>query len=191
MENIIGKLVEEIKEHFKSKGKYFKIFSEQRTRIEDWFRGELLFIFDKLKQEIDKFKCEYSECFDGDDRWKSVDLFFEQNKTKEKYLIELKALLIGKDRKDNKRTLGFYKTGISNDLIKLEKLKDYKRYMLAFVYPGCTEEDIKKDIEKIIKNLKSKLKPYLKDKEKFYLYEEIGNISEETEKASLLVLEIK
>jgi hypothetical protein len=58
-------------------------------------------------------------------------------------------LLIGEDRNDNKRTLNFYKGGIKGDKNKLENLVqgEYDRYILAFVYPGCSKEDMQNKVD--------------------------------------------
>ncbi|MDR1696456.1 MAG: hypothetical protein LBR69_07530 [Endomicrobium sp.] len=72
------RIIKEIEDHFNKKEKYFEIFSKQHTRIEDWFRGELLELFEE-KKLADEFQCEYSKCFKKDkDKWKSVDIFFKQ-----------------------------------------------------------------------------------------------------------------
>ncbi|RLF97678.1 MAG: hypothetical protein DRN49_07150, partial [Thaumarchaeota archaeon] len=107
--------------HFSSKSDYIYLFARYDTRNEWWFRGELIWLFEKLGL---RFSLE--EQVDGD--YLDFVLYIDN----QKHLMELKVMSVGK------RSLRAY-FGKSGPILKdferlMKKLERYK-WVLTFAYP--------------------------------------------------------
>ncbi len=132
-------LIKEINLHFRTKSNYFEIFSKVDTRVEGWFKAELLLLFENLlkKGKIVSYQRELN-IQDIERNRKSID-FEVELKSDGKILIELKAMTISQSA-GTPRNLKFYfkedHVGIYRDFKKLD-LVNYSavKYVIAFIYP--------------------------------------------------------
>jgi ribosomal protein S8 len=106
-------------------------FSKYDSRVEGWFKGELIQLFEHLVllRKIDGFRVEESMCKKNIDFCVDVDNI--QN------FIELKACSISTS--STKRNLKFYfrnnDKGLIKDFKKLDSMTIDNKWVLAFVYP--------------------------------------------------------
>ncbi len=117
----MSRIFDEICSHFSSKKDYISLFAKYDTQNEWWFRGELIWLFEKLGL---RFSLEQQ--VDGD----YLDFVLYINN--QRHLIELKAMSVGK------RSLRAH-FGKSSPILKdferlMKKLERYK-WVLTFVYP--------------------------------------------------------
>ena len=161
-------IMEYIKNHFYGKKDYFKVFIDNDSRVEGWFKGELIYIFTKLEKTniIDKFICEKKVEVSDQKKRKQIDFYIK--KGNDKILLEIKSLSIS-ERK-TKRNLNFYfrndNIGILNDVNKLESIGQYKsKWILAFIY-SLPNDDVLKNL---LNDKKLKLYMDIKDNNGNYL----------------------
>ena len=131
-------LIDLIGDWFSRKRDYFMIFAAADSRLEGWFKAELLVLFDKLKREgvIEAYDRELNVHAPAGDKRNQVD--FAIRIKGERHLCELKALCISQAA-GTPRNLAFYfrddRVGIIKDLRKLDTLGQQNTWLLAFVYP--------------------------------------------------------
>lgn len=110
-----------------------KLFIKHETRVEGWFKGEMMWLLDDAKKELglDAYNVE---CHAGGKRFD-----FCIKKSQERILLELKALAVTMGR-----SLSFYYSRqqgfLGDEILKLHKVREkvYK-YQLVIAYP-CDKE---------------------------------------------------
>lgn len=147
----------EIKKHFESKTIYFDLFSKVDSRIEGWFKAEMIFILEDLiaKHKILNYKREYYIIKD-DGKAHNIDFQITLNNNKE-ILIELKALVISQAAQ-TPRNLNFYfgnnHVGLFKDFRKLDSVEfDGEKYVIGFIYPKPENAVWNKALTKIINDI--------------------------------------
>jgi hypothetical protein len=135
-------LVPHMREWFLPRREYFDSFIENDTRVESWFKAELLVLFRRLMKEksIDDFKREPSLY---DEKGKRSQIDFSVTINGIEHYLELKALCISQS-KGTPRNLSFYfrddKVGVIKDLRKLGRVSGANKWIVAFVYPKPNRE---------------------------------------------------
>lgn len=135
------KILQNVQDWFLSNKEYLEVFAQRDSRLEGWFKGELLLLLNRLKHDgiIEDFKQEV-KCPNRSGRRSMVDL--EISVSDGKYLCELKALSISQT--DSKRNLNYYfkedNAGIINDFKKLNTIPNKNKYVIAFIYPNPGNE---------------------------------------------------
>lgn len=128
-----------IKEWFLGKQEHFVAFSQADSRVESWFKAELLVLLGRLKRQghLDDFKREARIKSPKDGKRKQID--FRLHIQGETHLCELKALCISQTA-GTPRNLRFYfrddNVGIIKDFKKLDELADPNKWLLGFTYPS-------------------------------------------------------
>ena len=126
-----------------AKKTYFDAFIRNDTRVESWFKAELLVLFDRLVAEraIDAYERELN-LHDAQGKRSQID-FSVTIKGVEHYL-ELKALCISRS-KGTPRNLSFYfrddDVGVIKDLKKLNRINAENKWIIAFVYPKPSDKN--------------------------------------------------
>jgi hypothetical protein len=139
MENIIG----DVREWFLPRKEYFDAFIKNDTRVESWYKAELLVLLSRLVKEraVDSFEREPS-FYDKEGKRSQID-FSVTIKGVEHYL-ELKALCISQS-KGTPRNLSFYfrddNVGLIKDFKKLDAIGIRNKWILAFIYPKPDTEN--------------------------------------------------
>jgi len=129
----------EIDRWFSAKREYIEIFSKADTRIEGWFKAEMLFLLTQLveKGQVSDFKREEGVRSPKSGKRKQVD--FRINSNGIDHYCELKALCISQAA-GTPRNLGFYfrddHVGLIKDFRKLDELNIKNKWVLGFVYPS-------------------------------------------------------
>lgn len=132
-------LIPPIKRWFAAKDEHLAVFSDSDSRVEGWFKGELLVLFTRLRQAgvITEFKREASVPCIASSKRIQVDLRLQIGT--EIHLCELKALCISQAA-GTPRNLNFYfrddHVGIVKDFRKLEGVVAAHKWLIAFVYPA-------------------------------------------------------
>jgi hypothetical protein len=146
-------LIAHIKTHLDGKQKYHKLFAESDSRVEGWYKGEMIFLLQQLKDKgaIVDFHREHKIAGEGEARY-SVDFMIELTGNKS-ILVELKAVCISQAA-GTPRSLNFYfgKThvGLVKDFKKLDQIKGFKeKYVIGFVYPKPDEQVWNKGLKKL------------------------------------------
>jgi len=138
----LNKILKDMDRWFLPRNEYFDVFAENDTRVESWFKAELLVLFSKLKEEgvMDVFEREPSIYDEKDKRWQ-IDFSVTIKGTK--HYLELKALCISQS-KGTPRNLSFYfrnnGIGVIKDFKKLDRIKIRNKGVVAFVYPKPDEK---------------------------------------------------
>lgn len=133
MEAILGS----IKEWFLSKRNYFIAFAQADSRLEGWFKAELLLLLPKLRQKrlLDRFDREYN--INTPFGRKRID--FRLLAQGEINYCEVKALCISQAA-GTPRNLAFYlrddHLGLIKDFKKLDTVPGGNKWVLGFVYPN-------------------------------------------------------
>jgi hypothetical protein len=133
MEKIIG----DIREWFLPRKEHFDAFIKNDTRVESWFKAELLVLLSRLVKEgaVDSFEREPSS-YDEEGKRSQID-FSVKIKGIEHY-VELKALCISQS-KGTPRNLSFYfrddNVGLIKDFKKLDESSIRNKWLIAFIYP--------------------------------------------------------
>jgi hypothetical protein len=138
MGNKMHVLLPYIRDWFLPKREHFLSFSSADSRIEGWFKAELLVLFNKLAKEGRlKYEREANIPSPKDGKRKQVDFRFEIEG--ENHLCELKALCISQAA-GTPRNLHFYfrddHVGLIKDFKKLDELSHKNKWLLAFIYPS-------------------------------------------------------
>lgn len=145
-----------IRDWFLSKREHFTSFSTADSRIEGWFKAELLVLFNTLAQEGRlKYEREANITSPKDGKRKQVDFRFKIDG--EDHLCELKALCISQAA-GMPRNLHFYfrddHVGLIKDFKKLDELPYKNKWLLAFIYPSPKESEWGKVVGSLPSTLK-------------------------------------
>ena len=138
MINSISQLFDEIDRHFlaSSKSEYPIVFTQSQRQVEGWFKGELLYLFSKLKRQDQLLHWE-SEANLPDNGKKKSDFKVTINNLP--IYLELKTLYTGRQG-SSPIDLGiyFYKDtiGIWPDVQKLASIKAGQGFCILFIYPS-------------------------------------------------------
>ena len=128
-----------IREWFLPNEEHFAAFSDADSRIEGWFKAELLVLFTRLVTQghLSKFEREANITSPKDGTRKMVDFRLELQSGS--HLCELKALCISQAA-GTIRNLQFYfrdsHVGLIKDFKKLDELPNRNKWMLGFIYPS-------------------------------------------------------
>lgn len=126
-------------EWFLDKREHFTVFAQADSRIEGWFKAELLVLFNRLlnSQRIDRFEREANVASPKDGTRKQVD--FRLHIQGQEHLCELKALCISQAA-GTPRNLHFYfrdnHVGLIKDFKKLDEIGKPNKWVIGFVYPA-------------------------------------------------------
>lgn len=137
-------LLSRLSEWFLDRQEYFTAFAQADTRIESWFKAELLVFCNRLVTDkvIDNFEREAKIPSPKDGKRKMVD--FRLKIQGQEHLCELKALCISQAA-GTSRNLRFYfrddPIGLINDFKKLDEIASQNKWVLAFVYPGPNPDE--------------------------------------------------
>jgi len=146
---------QDILDWFLAKKEYFKVFAEADTRLEGWFKAELIFLLNRLLQQkkIDEFKREPK--IDTSAGRKQIDFIIKLNG--ELHLCELKALCISQAA-GTPRNLHFYfredNVGLIKDFRKLESLPYKNKWVIGFIYPKPNHNQWKEELSLLPNDLK-------------------------------------
>jgi len=136
------RIIPEIKRWFAEKREHFEVFARNDTRLESWFKGELLVLLERLKSEgvIDNFEREPN--VQTNLGRKQIDFSVRING--EEHLCELKAACISR-AKGTPRDIKFYfrkdDVGLMKDFLKLDRIAGERKWVLAFFYPKPSVAD--------------------------------------------------
>lgn len=137
-------LVKDIRKWFDAKREYLAAFACADCRVEGWFKGELLVLFDQLQRtgRLERFEREANVPVLGTGRRTQVD--FRLSIKNAVHLCELKALCISRAA-GTPRNLKFYfrddHVGLLKDFRKLDSLQGTNKWLIAFVYPRPQVDD--------------------------------------------------
>ena len=132
----MDKVLKEIDKWFLSKSLEIEVFASHDTRLEGWFKGEMLVLLHRLKVDnlINVFEREFSFYHNG--KRHQVDFRLQLGSTY--HLVELKAPCISQAR-GTPRNLNFYfredNVGLLKDFRKLDLAAGIEKWVLAFIYP--------------------------------------------------------
>lgn len=132
-------LLPSLSEWFLDKQEHFTAFAQADSRIEGWFKAELLVLFNRLvkSQRIDRFEREANVTSPRDSSRKQVD--FRLHIQGQEHLCELKALCISQAA-GTPRNLHFYfrddHVGLIKDFKKLDEIGNPNKWVVGFVYPA-------------------------------------------------------
>jgi len=130
-------ILEPIKNWFLNKRDYFITFAKADSRLESWFKAELILLLPKLVESglLEDFgrECKVSTSAGR----KQVD--FSLTVRGELHYCELKAMCISQAA-GTPRNLGFYfrddNVGLIKDFKKLDTIPGCNKWVLGFVYPN-------------------------------------------------------
>lgn len=148
-------VLQNIRDWFLAKEKYFRVFAQADTRLEGWFKAELIFLFNELrsKKVIDRFEREPK--FPGPTGRKQIDFTITLNR--EFHLFEIKALCISQAA-GTPRDLHFYfredNVGLIKDFRKLDTMSYKNKWVLGFVYPNPGNDIWNNEISVLSEDLK-------------------------------------
>lgn len=132
-------LMPHIIEWFVPKQEYFTTFAQADSRVEGWFKAELIVLFNRLQAQgiIDGFEREMNMSSPKDGKRMQVD--FQIKMQNQNHLCELKAPCISQAA-GTPRNLRFYfrddHVGLLKDFKKLDDLGISNTWVLAFIYPS-------------------------------------------------------
>ncbi len=132
-------LIPHISGWFQDKQEHFTAFAQADTRLEGWFKAELLVLFNRLLADrvIESFEREANVPSPKDGKRKQVD--FRLCIQGQEHLCELKALCISQAA-GTPRNLHFYfrddHVGLIKDFKKLDEIANPNKWVIAFVYPA-------------------------------------------------------
>jgi hypothetical protein len=131
-------LLADIWQWFLPKQEYFVAFAEADSRIEGWFKAEMIVLLNRLIQQgkLEKFEREFNIAQGG--QRNQID--FRLHIQGQAHLCELKAMCISQAA-GTPRNLHFYfrddHVGVIKDFKKLDGLTSQeKKWALTFVYPS-------------------------------------------------------
>lgn len=149
-------LVPYIRRWITRRNEYMRVFADSDSRLEGWFKGELLLLFTKLKRRgvISGFRREVGLKTSAGKRY-SVDFVVEIGRNS--HLCELKAPCISQAA-GTPRNLQFYfrnnRVGLLQDFKKLDRLRGRNKWALAFIYPRPSKADWNAALSSIPRGLK-------------------------------------
>jgi len=132
-------LLPDIQSWFSTKQAYFKVFADVDSRLEGWFKAEMLVLLTSLKAKatISDFRREAKAICAASTKRKQVD--FEIQIDQDDHYCELKACCISQAA-GTPRDLAFYfrddHVGLIKDFRKLDNLNLLNKWVLAFIYPS-------------------------------------------------------
>jgi len=130
-------VLQNIRDWFLARKEHFIVFAEADTRLEGWFKAELIILFNKLQKGrvIERFERE-SNFATSKDR-KQIDFTILLNGVL--HLCEIKALCISQAA-GTPRNLHFYfredHVGLIKDFRKLDALPYKNKWVIGFIYPN-------------------------------------------------------
>lgn len=148
-------VLEFIKDWFLAKRDYFVAFARSDSRLEGWFKAELLLLFPKLMQHrlLENFNREYN--VNTPHGRKQID--FRLLIKGEINYCEIKALCISQAA-GTPRNLAFYfkddHLGLIKDFKKLDAILDSNKWVLGFIYPNPGKSQWSAAVELLPNNLK-------------------------------------
>lgn len=149
-----------ISKWFLDKQEHFAAFAQADSRVESWFKAELIVLFNRLvaSRVIEKFEREANVASPKDGKRKQVD--FRLQIQGQEHLCELKALSISQAA-GTPRNLHFYfrdnDVGLIKDFKKLDELANPNKWLIAFVYPAPNS----REWSNAVKSLPSPLKHWI------------------------------
>lgn len=150
------KLLPEIERWFGARPKHFQVFAEVDSRVEGWFKAEMLVLLTQLVRKglIVNFKREAKRISPKSGKRKQVD--FRININGDDHYCELKSLCISQAA-GTPRNLDFYfrddNVGLIKDFKKLDKLNLTNKWALAFIYPSPATDSWKTIMQNLPKSL--------------------------------------
>ena len=136
----MDRVLSEIDRWFLAKKNEVEVFARNDSRIEGWFKGEMLILLDGLRKKgaVAQYSRE-ANLYSGTKRHQ-VD--FELKIGDAKHLVELKAPCISQAQ-GTPRNLNFYfsddNMGLFKDMRKLDTIDGLNRWIIAFIYPRPSE----------------------------------------------------
>ena len=130
-------ILQNIRDWFLAKKEHFAVFAEADTRLEGWFKAELIVLFNRLleRRVIEQFEREPK--FETSVGRKHIDFTILLNDVL--HLGEIKALCISQAA-GTPRNLNFYfredNVGLIQDFRKLDILPFKNKWVLGFIYPN-------------------------------------------------------
>jgi len=149
-------IIPQIASWFLNKQEHFVAFAQADSRIEGWFKAELIVLFNHLVEEkvIEQFEREANIASPIDGKRNQVD--FKVSIHGQEHLCELKALCISQAA-GTPRNLHFYfrddHLGLIKDFKKLDEITHHNKWVLAFIYPAPAMNDWNKAITSLPKRL--------------------------------------
>lgn len=135
-EKQLKNILPEIDHWFLAKSAEMETFARNDTRLEGWFKGEMLVLLDQLKRK--RTISDYEQEFNFYHGKKRYQVDFKIKMESEKHLVELKAPCISQAR-GTPRNLNFYfredNIGLLKDFRKLNLTDNPNRWLVAFIYP--------------------------------------------------------
>jgi len=132
-------LLPHISKWFSDRQEHFRVFAQADSRVEGWFKAELLVLFNRLvaNRLLEKFEREANVPSPKDGKRKQVD--FRLHIQGQEHLCELKALCISQAA-GTPRNLHFYfcddHVGLIRDFKRLDEIVSHHKWVVAFVYPA-------------------------------------------------------
>lgn len=131
-------LLPAVQDWFAEKREHLSVFASKDSRLEGWFKGELLVLLERLHQQgmISGFEREFKIPLEAPGKRFQVD--FKIQLADVDHLCELKALCISQ-ASGTPRDLKFYfrgdRVGLIEDMKKLNRLPSRNKWLIAFIYP--------------------------------------------------------
>jgi hypothetical protein len=150
-------LLPHFRDWFLQKEEYFAVFSDSDSRVEGWFKAEMLVVLNRLRKQgqLGEFEREAKIILGMDRKRKQVD--FTINFEGENHLCEIKALCISQAA-GTPRNLNFYfrddNVGLIKDFKKLDELTSTNKWVLGFIYPSPEIRDWNNAIVSLPKSLR-------------------------------------
>jgi hypothetical protein len=148
-------LVSDIRGWFERKRKHLLAFAEFDCRLEGWFKGELLVLFNRMQAAHRIAKVEREVKVPRCDTATRTQVDFAVTIGKKKHLCELKSLCIS--HRATPRNLQFYfrddDVGLIRDFRKLDYVQAERKWGLAFVYPTPAPDVWAKAVESLLPKL--------------------------------------
>jgi hypothetical protein len=153
----MNNLLPHLQDWFLQKEEHFVSFANADSRIEGWFKAEMLVLLNRLQQQgqLGEFEREANITSPRDKKRKQVDFLF--NFEGENHLCELKALCISQAA-GTPRNLNFYfrddNVGLIKDFKKLDELTKVNKWVLGFIYPSPDIKNWNNAVASLPKSLK-------------------------------------
>jgi hypothetical protein len=154
LEGSLDRILPQIQSWFAAKENQIQLFADLDTRVEGWFKGELLTLFSELEQQgkIQGFRREANL---SSDQRKRIQVDVVVQIDGEPHHCELKAACISRAA-GTPRNLHFYfredHVGFQKDLAKLGLLNVPNRWLIGFIYPAPTMAEWQREILSLSKN---------------------------------------
>lgn len=141
-------LLSRISDWFLKKEDWLRIFARHDSRVEGWFKGEMLVCLEQLRngEHIDEFEREFTVGAKGWGVQGQLKIDFRIRRGGQDQLCELKAMCISQAYGTG-RDLDFYfrpkeNKGLTKDFLKLATLASGQPlWILSFLYPAPSRQD--------------------------------------------------